>query len=312
MTVEPIGLRLAGTRVAALVAASLAVALLPAGCASAPQHSDALKSALGSVKYDPRLHAELPGQVRSRGTVRVLTDASYAPASSFAPDGRTIIGFEPDLGTALGRVLGVRFVFRNAGFEQLPGMIETDRAELIMSAMTDTAEREKRLDFVDYFSAGTSFVVQRGNPHGISDLESLCGQRVAVERGTVQDDLLARQQPRCGSTPIHVIEEPTNDDAVVLLRTGKAAALPMDYPPANALTSDPRTRGSYQLATTAQYEPGLYGIGVDRSDIALREAVQGALTELMASGVYRAILRKWHVSAGAVPAASVDAARPAR
>src|SRR5664279_6082962 len=100
------------------------------------------------------------------------------------------------------RLLGIKVVFHNADFAQLPAIAEAGRADMIMSAMTDTAEREKRLDFVTYFLAGTSLVVQRGNPKGISDLASLCGLKVAVETGTVQADLMARQQSQCADRPM--------------------------------------------------------------------------------------------------------------
>ena len=80
--------------------------------------------------------------------------------------------------------------------------------------MTDSAEREKKADFVNYFAAGTSIVVQRGNPHGIADLKDLCGQVVAVETATVQVDLLRRAQSRCQARPIAVRTYKTNADAL--------------------------------------------------------------------------------------------------
>lgn len=263
----------------------------------------------GRAQVNPRLHAELPTAVRARGVLRIVTDASYAPASSFAPNGRTVIGFEPDLGEALGQLLGVRVVFTDDDFSALPAIVRSGRADMIMSAMTDTAQREQRLDFVDYFSAGTALVVQRGNAHGISDLESLCGQRVAVETGTVQADLLSREQARCGTRRITILTTPTNDDALVLLRTGRAAALPMDFPPAEDLTARPRTRAYYQLASTTQYEPGLYGIGFAKNQQVLRDIVQAALATLIRTGVYRRILTTWHVADGAVSQSSINAAR---
>jgi polar amino acid transport system substrate-binding protein len=197
-------------------------------------------------------------------------------------------------------VLGVRVVFINADFDKLPTMLTQGKGDMIMSAMTDTAERQRVLDFVDYFSAGTSIVVQRGNPHGITDLESLCGQTVAVESGTVQATLLDQQQKRCGARPIRVMTEPTNDDAVLQVRLGKAAALPMDYPPADVLTTDPRTRPNYQLASTTQYEPGVYGVGFVKDERDLRDTVASALEQLMADGTYRRILDKWNVDAGSI------------
>jgi polar amino acid transport system substrate-binding protein len=293
-------------RRAAAIALS-ATLLLAAGCAGSSK-TGTPDDPGASLRVSHQLNADLPDDIRSRGELRVVTDASYAPASSFAADGRTIIGFEPDLGAALGRVLGIRVVFRNADFATLPALVNSGRADLIISAMTDTAEREKDLDFVNYFAAGTSVVVSRGNPHGISDLESLCGQRVAVQAGTVQQDLLKREQSRCGAKLIKVTATDTNDDALMLLRTGRAAAMLMDYPPAEALTTDPSTRAHYQLATTTQYEPGLYGIGIAKGNTALRETVSAALSVLISSGTYAAVLREWNVSEGAVAEVSTNAA----
>ena len=223
-----------------------------------------------------------------------------------APDGHTIIGFEPDLGAALGRVLGIRVRFINGDFSHLPGLVRSGKADLIMSAMTDTADRERRLDFVDYFLAGTTVVVQRGNPHGVTDLQSLCGQVVAVEKGTTQDVLLAQQQKHCGSMPMHLLLEPTNDDAILQVRIGKAAAVPMDYPPADVLTTDPLTRSNYQLASTTQYEPGLYGMAFPKNSRALRDTVEAALSQLMADGTYRQVLRKWNVLSGAIQQTDIN------
>jgi len=176
-----------------------------------------------------------------------------------------------------------------------------------MSAMTDTTKREKVIDFVDYFSAGTSLLVQRGNPHAISDLLSLCGQKVAAEAGTTQQDLLKRSQSQCPGNPIHVVLKPTNDDAILQLRTGQVAALLMDFPPAKVLTTDPRTHGLYQLASDVQYEPGLYGIGIAKSNPMLRDIIRTALSQLITSGDYTAVLKNWDVAKGAVKQVSVNA-----
>jgi polar amino acid transport system substrate-binding protein len=284
-------------------AAALGLALL-AGCSGAAASSTA---AAHPVAVDRVLHDSLPKAVRDRGELRVVTDASYAPASSFGPDGRTIIGFEPDLGNALGAVLGVRVVFANQDFDALPALVRTHKADLVMSAMTDTTERERALDFVDYFSAGSSIVVQRGNPAGISGISTLCGHTVAVQRGTVQVDLLRNAAKNCDNGPLRITTWKTNDDALVQLRTGRADAVLNDYPPAAALTSAPATAAHYQLASTAQYEPGAYGIGVAKDAVDLRNALQGALQHLVDSGEYVRVLKHWGVADGAVSTATINA-----
>lgn len=280
--------------------ACLAAALMGLAVTSCADSSPSKPKAMASLSADPQLHNALPSSIRTSGVLRVVTEASYAPASSYAADGRTIIGFEPDLGVALGELLGVKVVFSNRAFTTLPTLVDTHRADLVMSAMTDTTEREKHLDFVDYFSAGSSIVVQRGNPDGLSDLSSLCGHVVALQTGTTQVDLVARAQRNCDGRSIIVHFFKTNTDALVQLRTGRADAILNDYPPAAALVADSRTSAFYQLASTAQYEPGPYGIGVAKDQPQLRDSVAHALGLLIKDGRYQAVLAKWGVSAGAV------------
>ncbi|MBC7559624.1 MAG: ABC transporter substrate-binding protein [Dermatophilaceae bacterium] len=261
------------------------------------------------VRFNQRLNDLLPQAVRDRGVLRVGTEASYAPMSSFGPDGHTIVGVEPDLGAQIGRVLGVRVQFRNFDFSGLLTDVAGGSLDLAISAMTDTPERARTADFINYFHAGSSIVVQRGNPSGVTELDDLCGKVVAVQSGTTQVGLLARSQKNCGRRPIVVKAFPTNSDALLQLRTGRAVAVLNDLPPAVFLVNDPRTRSQYQLASTVQYEPGSYGVVVAKSQPGLREAVQGALEELRRSGVYAQILSTWHVQDGAVQQITINSSR---
>lgn len=290
-----------------LLAGLAVLALLPAcGQSTAAGTSGAEPT---TAPFDQALHDRLPAAVRDRGEMRVATDASYPPASAFGKDGRTIVGFEPDLAAALGRVLGVPFTFVRTDFADSLPALEQGRVDMVMSAMTDNKERRAAADFVDYFSAGTSIIVQRGNPQAVSDLSDLCGNTVAAERGTTQVDLLTRTQRSCDE-PIVVRELPDNARALLELRTGRAAAVLNDYPPAAALTEDARTSADFQLASTVQYEPGVYGMAVRREEPGLRDAVQEALSRLIRSGEYAEVLDDWGVTSGAIETASVNGGAP--
>lgn len=293
----------------------ISLAALTAGltaCGSTPPAADtAAATRVGTgpqTPLDEDLRELLPQEVREAGRLRIGTDASYAPASSFAEDGRTIIGFEPDLLTAVGRVLGVDVELVPRPFDGLLDDVQADRLDVAMAAITDTPQRQSKADFVNYFSAGTSIVVRRGNPGGILELGDLCGQVVAVERGTVQVDLLARSQPRCGAAPIRVEQLPDTAQALVELRTGRAVAVLSDYPPAAELANGTRTRAYFQLASDTQYEPGLYGAAVAKDRPLLRDAVHGALERVMNSGEYARILTHWQVADGAVRQPSINGA----
>jgi polar amino acid transport system substrate-binding protein len=282
------------------------LAVLPA-CA-APTTADAPPARV--IEVDEELRALLPGDLRAKGVLTAATDASYPPASSFAADGRTIIGFEPDLLAAMGDLLGLRVELVRRDFSTMLDDLSAGRFDVAMSAMTDTPERQQRADFVNYFQAGTSIVVQRGNPHGIHDLQGLCGQVVAVETGTVQVDLLERSQVHCTGEPIAVTLTTTNDDALLELRTGRAAAVLNDYPPAVFVTTGEQTGNAFQLVSDVQYEPGLYGIAVAKDQPELRDVLAAALQQLVESGVYQDVLDDWDVASGAVPRVTVNGRTP--
>jgi polar amino acid transport system substrate-binding protein len=287
--------------------AALLPALLLAGCAAAGSEPEQRHDP--ALLVDEDLHALLPADVRERGLLRIGTDPSYAPMSSYGDDGRTIVGMEPDLGEALGDVLGVDVRFVDTDFTTILPDVDAGRLDLGMSAMTDTPERAEEVDFVNYFSAGTSIVVQRGNPAAVFELEDLCGKVAAVEKGTIQVDLLDRAQARCDDEAIDVRTYGTNSDALVQLRTGRAAAVLNDLPPAALLVTDPDTRGDYQLASTAQLEPGLYGVAVDKDLPQLRDAVRSALEILLERGVYADVLADWGVEDGAVEDVTLNSGR---
>jgi polar amino acid transport system substrate-binding protein len=286
-------------------------AVLPSACGSstAGVPTPAASTAALTAHFDQKLHDLLPEPVKASGVLKVGTDASYAPMESFARDGRTIIGTDPDLGAEIGRVLGVRLVFDDVDFSRLLTDVARGDHDLAMSAITDTAERAKTADFVNYLIAGTSILVQHGNPAGVTELRDLCGKVVAVEQATTQVDLLSRTQKNCGKHRIIVRAYPTNSDAMVQLRTGRAVAVLNDHGPAAFLVNDPRTRAQYQLASTTQFEPAPYGIAVAKSQTRLRDAVQGALEELLRTGVYRDVLSRWHVRDGAVQRITVNSGR---
>jgi polar amino acid transport system substrate-binding protein len=290
----------------AIVAGAVLLALLIAsGCGSDTTHTDG--PAASAATFDQALHDRLPASILTRGSVRVGGGDPYPPASFFAPDGRTVVGFEPDLAAAMGRVLGVRFEFVNVDFTDLLARLNSHKIDIAMASMTDTAEREKHADFVNYFQAGTSIVVQRGNPHGISGLKDLCGKVVAVEEETTQVDLLQRTQKDCARERIDIRTYGDNASALVQLRTGRAVAILSDYPPAVHVSTDQRTSAHYQLVSSTQYEPSPYGIAVAKDQTELRNVLRDALERVMRSGDYADVLQRWGVPSGALESATINA-----
>jgi polar amino acid transport system substrate-binding protein len=294
-------------RLVAIGVASAALLALPAcgNSKSDNSSSSATTSTAPSASADPSLAAMVPASYKSKGRVDVGSDVSYAPVEYF-DENEKAIGIDPDLAAALGQKLGLKFDFHNATFDGLIPAVKSKRYDIVMSAMSDTKERQASLDFVDYFNAGTSILVKKGNPDKITSLDDLCGKTVALERGTTQEQVAKDQQAKCpAGKKINLLTFSTDTDALTQLKSGRAVADMNDFPVAeyNAKTSG---GGSDFQVVGEQISAGPYGIGLRKDDTQLRGAIQAALKALIADGTYDKILQKWNVTQGALKTAAIN------
>jgi polar amino acid transport system substrate-binding protein len=255
------------------------------------------------------LAAELPAKYRQAGKVVVGADISYAPMEYYDADGTTVLGFDKDLADAIGRQLGVRMEFRNASFDGLVTALRSNRIDVVMSGMSDTKERQERVDFVDYYRAGAMLIVRKGNPDGLTSVADLCGRTVAVQRATTQEGYAQEQSTKCtasGSQPIEILSFDRETEALLQVKQGRAAAGLEDYPVA---TYNARTAGGgndFEVVGD-QIGAGPLGIAVAKEQTALRDAIKKALDALVASGEYRTLVDKWNMPAGALTQITINA-----
>lgn len=292
-------------RVRTLGLALAASVLVLAGCGGSDGSGSGRSGP--TVTKDDRLAAMVPAEVSKDGTVVIGTDASYAPNEFFDKDGKTIIGMDVDLGNALATTFGLEARFANAAFDGIIPGLAAGKYELGMSSFTVNPEREKAVDMVTYFTAGTSFATKAGNPER-ADVNNLCGKDVAVQRGTVQVDDLAARWRRCvqeDKPPIVMRQFQLQTDVTLAVVSGRAVAMLADSPVvAHAVR---QTNG--QLETIGDsYDNTPYGIAVPKNKGEFTQAVRQAVQKLIDDGSYREILEKWGVEAGAIDKAEINPA----
>ncbi len=256
------------------------------------------------TKGEAPLASLLPQAIRDKGTLVVGSDVAYAPVEFFDTDGKTVLGIDADLAAAIGKQLGLKLDLQNGTFDGLiPALTTSKRIDLIMSAMSDNKKRQATVDFVDYFSAGTSIIVKKGNPEGITSLDDFCGKTIAIQRGTTQDDVAEAQAKKCGANKLTILKFDTDPEALLQVKSGRAVADMNDFPVA-AYTA--QKQPDFEVVGE-QLEAGPYGIGVRKADTQLRDAIQKALQAIIDNGEYAAILKKWDVAQGGLKTATVNA-----
>jgi len=260
-----------------------------------------------AVQKDEALAKLVPSDVAADGKIVVGSDASYAPNEFVDADGTTIIGMDVDLGKAVGQKLGLEVEFQNSAFDGILPGIAAKKYELGMSSFTDNAEREKVVDMVTYFSAGTKMATVKGNPDGLN-IDDLCGKTIAVQRGTVQvDDLTARSEKCTAAGKPAINQQPFQAQTdVTLALTGKRAqGMLADSPVVDYAVA--QTNGQLEAVGEA-YDTAPYGVAVPKGDGNYAKAIQGAVQALMTDGTYKAILDKWSVSSGAITTSKINGA----
>jgi polar amino acid transport system substrate-binding protein len=287
----------------ALVA--LALTLAAAGCGSSDNSSTSTSGgastskAAGATAADSKVAGEVPAAVKSKGTLTVAADASYPPNEFIGKDGKTVEGMDADLAQALAGVLGLKANVVNATFDGIIPGLAAKKYDLGMSSFTDTKEREATVDFVTYFSAGTSFYVKAQGGPTINSLATLCGHKVAAEKGTTQADDATAQSRKCtanGKPGVTVSVFPDQNGANLALSSGRADVGMADSPVAEYQVK--QSNGQFKL-TGQPYGTAPYGIAIPKGN-GMAKPVLDALKVLMATGKYKAILAKWGIQQGAI------------
>ncbi len=287
-----VGLARALGALALFVAATVAVV---------PQASGARSGVVRSVA------AQVPATYKQKGTLTVAADATYAPNEFIAGDGKTVVGMDADLANAVASAMGLKARIVNATFDSIIPGIQANKFDLGMSSFTDTKARQKVVDFVTYFSAGTSFYVKAQGGPAINSLADLCGHTVAVERGTTQAVDATAQSAKCrkaGKPSVTVSVYPDQNGANLALSSGRAQVGMADSPVAAYIVK--QSKGQFKLSGKP-YATAPYGIAIPKNS-GLAKPVLAAVKALMANGTYKAILTKWGVSSGAITNPKINGA----
>lgn len=242
--------------------------------------------------------------IQDSGVIRVGTITDYPPNEFKTEDG-TPTGWAVELVEAIAKKLDLKVEYELLLFDNILPRIEGGAIDLGVGSFTDTREREKVVDFVNYYSAGSLWAAPSGSK---VDPERACGMKIAVMTGGTQQLVeLPKRSAKCeseGKEPIEILPytgQPEVTNAVVM---GAADAFSADSP----VTIDAIDALGGKLEIVGDmFDTAPYGFPVARGS-ELAEPVRQALQELMDDGSYAKLLKKYHSEAGAVTIATINGA----
>ena len=286
----------------AAAVAVMAGALTLSGCAKNTETGSGTGSGatVTSVAVKPEkveeIAATLPEEIRSSGRLIVGVNIPYPPNEFKNSDGE-IVGFDVDLMNAVAGVLVLKAEYKESDFAKIIPAIDGGTYNVGMSSFTDTREREKQVDFVTYFSAGTLWAQRPGEA---VDPENACGKKVAVQATTVQEtDELPAKSKACvdaGKPEIEILKFDGQDAVTNAVVLGQADAMSADSPvTAYAIRqSDGKLEGAGAIFDSAPY-----GWPVKKGS-PLAQSLLKALEHLIATGDYKTVAANWGVESGMI------------
>jgi polar amino acid transport system substrate-binding protein len=210
------------------------------------------------------------------------------------------VGADVDIAQALAKQMGLSGAkVVNGVFDTLITSLQAKRYDIVMSSMSDTPERAKKIDFVDYMTGTEGILVPTSSAIKGNTYAALCGKSVAVEKGTTELFGLQAADKSC-SSKMNILSFPDDVGAYNAFAAGHADSYTSDLPV--VLNYINKYKGKYRQAGKAIFSGGNYGIALRKGDTALKKAIQSALSKIRSNGTYTKILKKWGVADAALKA----------
>jgi ABC-type amino acid transport substrate-binding protein len=217
----------------------------------------------------------------TKGKLKVGSDIPYPPFEFGRAGGYK--GFDVDLVKAIANKLGLESEFVKTPFDTIFRNLAQGKFDMVATASTISAEREKEVDFSDpYFAADQSLMVKQGSD--IKTEDDLNGKIVGAQLGTTGADY-AKDKTKAKTVRTYDLI----DDAFKALEAGQVEAVINDCPVSSYAQKEHQSLVVVQAISTNES----YGFAFPSRSDALREAFNKELAPLKEDGTVEKLSRKW-------------------
>jgi polar amino acid transport system substrate-binding protein len=298
-------------RAAKILGLAMSASLLLAGCGGGSDAADSSPNsgaaAVGTwAKADPGLKDELKA-AGFAAKLTVATDLTIGLPWAVEEGGKQT-GLDIDLAAALGEVLGAEIDMKNTSFDSLIPGLAAGRYDLTASAMLDNKKRQEQVDFVDFIIDASGFAIPADSNLDDLTLETSCGRKIGVVRGSAEEMYLTEQSAKCkqaGKPAVDLQVFQQLQQGMLAVSSGRIEALCGDKLQNAYLESQP---GAKIKQAGGAINEAPVGMALPKNS-KLVPVIQKALQKLIDDGVYVKILEKYGVEGGALTKATVNDAR---
>lgn len=218
-------------------------------------------------------------------TLRVVTDASYAPFEYM--DKGKITGFDVDVMNAVAKAAGYKVDIENVGWNPLFVEVKGGTADIGMAAITITSDRKQTYDFSNpYFLSTNMILIPKGS--SIKNGNDLKGKTVAVQNATtgqaVAEKILGVNSP-------NILKFTTITLAIKQMETGGAQAVVSDNNVVKAY-AEQNPQDNLKAISDPSFPAEYYGLMFAKGS-KLEADINKGIATIINNGTYTKIYKKW-------------------
>ena len=222
------------------------------------------------------------------GKLHMSTNAAFPPYE-MTTDAGGFEGIDVEVAAAIADKLGLELVVDNMSFDAALTAVQTGKSDIAMAGITVRPDRAEVMDFSESYATGIQVViVQEGSPiETVNDLAN--AEMIGCQKATTGYIYCSDTPENGGYGEEHVTAYETGAVAVMALVNGQVDAVVIDNEPAKAFVA--QNPGLKILETEFAVED--YAIAVGKGNTGLLDAINTAMAELKAEGVFQDIVDKY-------------------
>ncbi len=223
----------------------------------------------------------------TKGELTMSTNAAFPPYE-MTDDNGEYVGIDVEVAGLIAEKLGLKLRVDDMDFTAALDAVQGGRSDIAMAGITASEERKLVMDFSDSYATGIQVVIVPENSD-IATIDDMEGKKIGTQLGTTGYLYCSDTPENGGFGEDAVVGYDNGITAVQNLLNGQIDCVVIDNAPAQEFVK--ANPGLKILETEFANED--YAIGFAKGNTALKDAVNGALAELIADGSVQKIIDKY-------------------
>lgn len=226
--------------------------------------------------------------IQERGKLIVGLDDTFAPMG-FRDEANKLVGFDIDLATEVGKVLGVEVVFQPIDWNAKEQELSSKRIDCIWNGMSATPDRQDTMSLTKKYLNNRIVVMTLDANVTVNSADDLKNYNIGTQADSAALEVM-KKNDKWGEFGDKVTEYATYDEAILDMETGRIQCIVVDQVLGEYKNSKRETKMS---VCAYDFGDDFYAIGFRKADTVLTGKVNDAIKTLIENGKAAEISNKW-------------------